>query len=403
MTTLTAAMTRNVRIHPWRLFFQNLLFWQATWFLYFQQELSAAEAILLYAVFDLTVTALEVPSGYMSDRIGRRFTLICSGIAFAAGSALITVGGAFWVFVFGQMLLGAGSAFNSGTDSALLFQSLSANKREDEMEAQAIRAWRFNFTALALSAVIGGFAAQLSGALPFAMSALAMCVTLLLALRMTEPPSDDAPVTSELQRFRSLTGRFANPALLWIFCVGVLMYGFSHLPFVFGQPFIAETLQGTGYEAEAPIVSGITTALMMGLSLVVSLFAPGLRAKFGLGAILLLAFGMQIGLTGALAVFGSVFAIALLLLRMVPDSLSTPFIEAHLQPLLGDESRATFLSIKSLAGRLLFAASLWIASLNTAQIGEMPLGDIQMILSWYAVIGLAVFATLLMALLRVRL
>ena len=145
------------------------------------------------------------------------------------------------------------------------------------------------------------------------------------------------------------------------------------------------------------------TALMMGLSLVVSLFAPGLRTKFGLGAILLLAFGMQIGLTGALAVFGSVFAIALLLLRMVPDSLSTPFIEAHLQPLLGDESRATFLSIKSLAGRLLFAASLWIASLNTAQIGEMPLGDIQMILSWYAVIGLAVFAALLVALLRVRL
>ena len=54
---------RNIAIYPWFRFCQNLIFWQAVWFLYFQAELSATEAILLYAIYDVGTTALEVPSG----------------------------------------------------------------------------------------------------------------------------------------------------------------------------------------------------------------------------------------------------------------------------------------------------------------------------------------------------
>jgi len=68
-------MNRNIRLYPWFKFVQQLIFWQATWFLYFETHLSAAEAILLYVVSDISTTALEVPSGYMSDRVGRKFTL----------------------------------------------------------------------------------------------------------------------------------------------------------------------------------------------------------------------------------------------------------------------------------------------------------------------------------------
>ena len=51
--------SRNVALYPWFKFAQNLLFWQATWFLFFQNELSGAEAILLYAIYDLA-SRLEV-------------------------------------------------------------------------------------------------------------------------------------------------------------------------------------------------------------------------------------------------------------------------------------------------------------------------------------------------------
>ena len=62
---MTAALERNIGLYRWSRFLRSLIFWQAIWFLYFQEVLSASEAILLYAVFDVAVTLLEVPSGYM--------------------------------------------------------------------------------------------------------------------------------------------------------------------------------------------------------------------------------------------------------------------------------------------------------------------------------------------------
>ena len=91
-------MARNIRLYRWFRFFQGLIFWQAVWFLYFQTTLSAAEAVLLYAVFDVATTALEVPSGWMSDRLGRRVTLIASGLAGVGGAALLATGDGFLPF-----------------------------------------------------------------------------------------------------------------------------------------------------------------------------------------------------------------------------------------------------------------------------------------------------------------
>ena len=58
---MTSALTRNITLYRWSRFLRSLTFWQATWFLYFQNVLSGAEAILLYAVYDVATTVLEVP------------------------------------------------------------------------------------------------------------------------------------------------------------------------------------------------------------------------------------------------------------------------------------------------------------------------------------------------------
>jgi len=88
-------------------------------------------------------------------------------------------------------------------------------------------------------------------------------------------------------------------------------------------------------------------------------------------------------------------------LRMVPNSLSRPFIMARIQPELSNESRATYLSLQSLFGRLIFAGTLLFASGSTSDKNQMPYSEIQQILGWYAIsgvlclAGLAMVATLL--------
>lgn len=387
---------------PWYQFFNSLLFWQAVWFLYFQASLSGAEAIILYSVYDIATTILEVPSGYFSDRIGRRLTLILSAVCSVLGCLALAFGGSFAVFALGQSLIGAGSAFKSGTDSALLFEALESTGHAEEIEAQELRVWRFTLAGFAVSAVSGGAMAMWSATLPFYATATAFAIASILVALMAEPPRAADGTGSVRAQIATLKAALLHPVLAWLFVLTVLMYGFSHLPFVFGQPFILTSLDQLGLAAEAPLVSGLVTCLMMLLSVVASLVAPRLRRLLGLPVLLLCAFGLQIALVAALAVSTSVLVIGVLLLRIVPDSLAHPFIIARIQPLLESNTRATYLSLKSLAGKLVFAATLLLAATTAQNAGLLPAADLHRILGIYAVGGVLCLAGLAIWVRRVR-
>lgn len=388
---------RNVRLYPWFKFFQNLMFWQAIWFLFFQSELSAAQAIMIYVFVDIATTVFEVPSGFFSDRVGRRITLILSVIAGLIAAVMQALGSEFWVFAAAQVALGIHFAFISGTDSSFLYESLAKEGREDEVEEHELRAWRFSFVALAISAVAGGVMALWGLRVPYFATAASFVALLIVVFLFVEPARNVSADESQAHWMDALGAALKTPVLIWLFALSTLMYGFSHLPFVFGQPFIFAALDGLGLSANAPLVSGVVTALMMLLSVLTSWMAPGLRERLGLSGILLLAFAMQIFLVGGLAVSGSVFAIALLLMRMVPDSFSRPFILARIQPLLSDGVRATYLSIQNLSAKLLFALTLYFAAGSASDVGAMANAEIRAILQVYAGVGLMAFAVLFFA------
>jgi len=313
---MSADITRNIQLYRWSRFLRSLIFWQAVWFLYFQDVLSATEAILLYAVFDVTVTFLEVPSGYFSDRLGRRKTLIASAVCAFGGAVLLATGNSFLTFALGQMLIGAGGALASGTDEAMLYESLAATGREDEIEHQEVIAWRYSYAALAVSALSGGVMAMIWPQLPFVMGAIAMLGLIYVTLLFVEPPrSEPTTGSSEQMRFVHLIDAFRNPVLMWFFALTVLMYGFSHLPFVFGQPFILEALDKIGFANSAPVVSGAITATMMVVSVGMSLIALRLRAALGLPLMLLAAFALQILISAVMAMTQGAIVLAFLMMR----------------------------------------------------------------------------------------
>ncbi|MEL6588176.1 MAG: hypothetical protein AAFQ50_16260, partial [Pseudomonadota bacterium] len=209
--------------------------------------------------------------------------------------------------------------------------------------------------------------------------------------------------TGAKARLSHLRTALLHPVLAWLFALTVLMYAFSHVPFVFGQPFIQQALQSSGLSDEVPLVSGIVTASMMCVSLMVSVVAPRLRRATGLTLLLLMAFALQIALPGVLAWAMGPLAILFLLSRMVPDALARPFVVARIQPMLQDDSRATYLSLQSLCGRLLLAASLAVAASQTSDVGLMAEADLRGVLWAYAMVGagcllvLAVFGFILRA------
>ena len=67
----------------------------------------------------------------------------------------------------------------------------------------------------------------------------------------------------------------------------------------------------------------------------------------------------KIRTNGVLAIENSIYLSAILLLRMVPDAFSRPYILAAVQPLLANDNRATYLSMQSFLGRVIFAVTLY--------------------------------------------
>lgn len=388
-------MTRNVALYPWLRFCISLMFWQAIWFLYFQESLSAAEALLLFVVSDLTSTLLEVPSGWFSDRFGRRRTLIVAGLTGTLSGFCLGLGDSFAIFAIGQALMGASMAFVSGTDSAILYESLARLGREKEVEAQEVRGMRFTFAAMALSAVLGGILAVQDGALPYLAYAIAMGAAFAIALMLKDAEQPGGVSSGGLHlQWVHLKAAFAHPVLRWLLCLSLLLYAYSHIPFVFGQPYIAEVLNAQNIEIAPEIISGLVAAVMTVLPFATALIAPALRRALGLAPLLLTAFGIHLLIAGLLSFSNAPWVIAFLFLRRVPDSLSKPFIVARAQPLLASDSRATYFSLVSLFGRLLLSVSLLLASGSVSGAGEMAYADMQQVLWWMCGLGLVCLGVL---------
>ena len=125
-------LERNVRLYPRYQILFNLYFWIPVFFLYFSEFLPLGQVLRLEAIYYTTVVVLEVPSGYFSDRFGRRRTLLVSSTALATSYTLFFFGSGFADFAAAQVCLAAGMAFNSGTDTALHFDSLAALGRGEE-------------------------------------------------------------------------------------------------------------------------------------------------------------------------------------------------------------------------------------------------------------------------------
>lgn len=385
-------MARNLQLYRYFQFARSLLFWQAIWFLYFQDVLSAQEALLLAALTDVGVILLEVPSGYLSDAVGRKPTLALAALATSAGCFLIYTSTDFAMLALAQFLLGTGTAFASGSDNALLYDTLAAEGREDEVAEQELIAWRYQYLGLAASAAVGGIVGYYSMPLAFLISAIASAGALILMLLCTEPPmSGKARVEPPLSQLGTILSKLKDRVLLWLFVFVVAGYTLSHVPFVFAQPYLRESLSNSGWAAQTPIIAGLIVSAMMVVSVIAGHLAPRLNAALGNAGSFLVAAGMQLGLIAAMALLLHPGVIPLLLLRMVPDALSKPYMLAMVQPRLESAYRASYLSVQSLIGRIFFSAALFTAAFGASESGELTSQDLATILPYFAAVGFVVW------------
>jgi MFS family permease len=205
---------------------------------FLERGLNLTEIFLLQTIFSVAVLLWELPSGYLADKLGRARCIKLS--APLAAIALIAYGfsGEFWQFVACELLLAISNGLISGADTALLYDSLKANGREQEYEKLSKR-----INARVFAAPVAGFPLaalmvwQIGIAPTIIVDGMLIAVGAFFAWKLAEAPrfspSEEKAVKSAWHSLREMLGR---AEVRWLLVLYAALSSATYLGFWLSAP-----------------------------------------------------------------------------------------------------------------------------------------------------------------------
>lgn len=392
-------MERALRVYALYVPLQRAHFWASIFFLYFSARFDVAEVLALEAVYYSSVVLLEVPSGYLSDRVGRVPTLRISAAAGVLACLLFLVGGdRFVLFAAAQFSIAVCFSFVSGTDAAWHYDTLVSLGKGEEFAAREARLQRNGLLAKAGSGLVGGAVGVFDLRLAYALSLGAAVLAFATTLRLREPPHEHDAFAAEgfVRQLGACVRELRRPLLAWLFAYVVLQTTLEHVPYEFAQPYVAAVLgESVVSPGRTPLLTGVVTASIAAVGAFAAGLSLGLRRRFGTFGALLCVTALQVGVIGAMASGIHAAVLPLIALRSVHPAVSQVLVRAEVTPRLPRSLRATFLSLQSLVGRLGFSGVLLALGAVAGAAHEADADVLRRVLAVCFVLGAAGLAALL--------
>ncbi|MBK3515744.1 MFS transporter [Carboxylicivirga marina] len=319
------------------LFFQDLGF-------------TVEESFQLKAIYSIAIVIFEIPSGYAADVLGRKRTLIIGSILGTLGFAIYSFTSGFYAFLAAELILGVGQSFISGADSAMLYDSLKADGRENSYMKYEGRNFSVGNFSEAIAGFMGGALAEISLRTPFffqtgiaflAVPAAFMLVEPQLYTRTQKATWKDiwnvvkyAMVENKSLRYNIIYSSIIGSATLsmaWVYPLYLKEIGFREIHI--GS---ASTVLN--------LVVGMTT-----------LFAYKIERKLRPKSTV---WGTTLVITGAFIAAGllhSLYVLPVLMFFYFSRGIATPVLKDYINRITSSDIRATVLSLRSLIIRANFS------------------------------------------------
>lgn len=130
-----AGFEKNIQYYKFLMygFLKNLRFFDAFFILFLVEKgLPYTQIGILYAIREIVINILEVPSGFIADTYGRKNALLASFLAYIVSFAIFYFSGNFNLFLLAFIFYGVGDAFRTGTHKAMIMDYLKINNWEDQ-------------------------------------------------------------------------------------------------------------------------------------------------------------------------------------------------------------------------------------------------------------------------------
>ncbi len=142
---INSLLLRNINLLKMEFFFRGSVFINIVLVIYFQKITSSyTTAALALSTMTITTLLTEISTGVLSDKIGRKKTLILSGLFLFLTGVFWFLGGylnSVLMLFLGSFFMGIHHSLSSGTDEALLYETLEELGKKDEYKLFFSRVW----------------------------------------------------------------------------------------------------------------------------------------------------------------------------------------------------------------------------------------------------------------------
>lgn len=318
---------------------------------YMENGLSVGQIMLVQAIYSFTIALAEVPSGYFADSIGRRNSLVVGMLLNLVGVICLSQVTGFITITLSAIVIGLGSSFISGTNSALLYDSLLQIKQSDAYLKYQGRLYSAGTFAEATAAVIGGWMAQYAGYRSTVYAQIfIVAIGVLLAWSLVEVKSEKEQPKRGWANILSILdyAMLQNIRLRWLIVLSAVLGSATLTAAWFAQPFLSDQ----------QFSDGSIGLIWSALNLTVAIISFEAYRVYGMlnnrQISILLVLGVAVGFAGV-GLFYSHWALGFIFLIYVMRGIASPVLLDFVNKATPSDMRATVLSVRGLIIRVVFA------------------------------------------------
>lgn len=328
-------------------FLTNLQLWLPIWVLYLRdlRGLSLAQIAAMEALFWLVIVAAEMPTGAIADRWGRKLSLLLGAASNALAVLIFGVATGYALLLLSYLVWGISMTLTSGANTAFVYDTLAALRREREFTKVWGRAQAWMMAAGLLASLAGApLAGATNLAVPVQASVLSSVAAAAIGLSFREPPRLGPATRLAYGKVLRMAAQHAlrHPPTRAMIAVTTVFGASTTATFILTQPYLVDV--------GVPLaLLGLVLAPVQLASLTGSLTAHRLAARMGeRHAFYLVCMLYSLALL-ALGAATSVWAIALLLALRWSGAARLPLASDAITRHAPQELRATVASAASLA------------------------------------------------------
>jgi MFS family permease len=319
--------------------------------LFYQENgLTMSQIFILKSIYSIAMVATELPSGYLADVWGCRRTLLFGAVLGTIGIVIYSFSSDFASFAIAEVILGVGFSFISGADSALLYDSLKAENREEEYIKYEGRITSAGNFAEALAGIAGGLLATFSLRTPYYFQIVVAAIAIPAAFFLKEPQHIQERIKLTMKEILSIVKLTYQQKEMRHAIMISSFTGAATLTYAwFVQPYFQK--------AGVPVsVFGILWTLLNLSAGIFSMYSYRIERVLGnkkslLFIVIFISMGfiltsLEVSLAGIAILFG---------FYMV-RGIATPILKDQIDQYTDSKVRATILSVRNLEIRIIFAA-----------------------------------------------